>query len=117
MAGADNFGLSLHQRAIGDRAIAEESAKREHLVVSLSGAHAYGFASPDSDLDLKAIHIAPTRALVGLGHAPSDANRMEVIEGVEIDYTSNELSGALRGMLKGNGNYLERILGHLQPRT
>ena len=46
------FGLSPHQRAVGDRVIVEESAKREHLVVYLSGAHAYGFPSPDSDLDL-----------------------------------------------------------------
>jgi uncharacterized protein len=36
---------------------------------------------------------------------------MEVIEGVEIDYTSNELGAALRGLVKGNGNYLERVLG------
>jgi hypothetical protein len=34
-----------------------------------------------------------------------------VIDGVEIDYTSNELGAALRGLLKGNGNYLERVLG------
>jgi predicted nucleotidyltransferase len=80
-------------------------------VVALSGAHAYGFPSPDSDLDLKAIHIAPTRSLLGLSDAPPARDRQEVIEGVEIDYTSNELGAALRGLLKGNGNYLERILG------
>jgi predicted nucleotidyltransferase len=36
---------------------------------------------------------------------------MEIVDGVEIDYTSNELASALRGLLKGNGNYLERMLG------
>ena len=30
---------------------------------------------------------------------------------MEIDYTSNELEMALAGILKGNGNYLERVLG------
>jgi predicted nucleotidyltransferase len=108
---ADTFDLSPHQRAIGDRVIAEESAKREHLVVYLSGAHAYGFPSPDSDLDLKAIHIAPTRALVGLSPPQPTFDRVEVIEGVEIDYTSNELTHALGGILDGNGNFLERVLG------
>jgi uncharacterized protein len=103
--------LTPRQRTIAERVIAEESREREHLVVYLSGAHAYGFPSPDSDLDLKAIHIAPTRSLVGLrGESPA-RDRMEVIEGVEIDYTSNELAHALRGVLQGNGNFIERILG------
>ena len=51
--------LDPRQLAAADRLLDEESAKRRHLVVSLSGAHAYGFPSPDSDLDLKAIHLAP----------------------------------------------------------
>lgn len=84
---------------------------REHVVVYLSGAHAYGFPSPDSDLDLKAIHIAPTEALLGLAPVVLTYDRAEVIEGVEIDYTSNELASALAGILLGNGNFLERILG------
>lgn len=57
--------LDPRQRAAADRLLNEESAHRRHLVVSLSGAHAYGFPSPDSDLDLKAVHIAPTEALLG----------------------------------------------------
>jgi RNA repair pathway DNA polymerase beta family len=32
------------------RVLREEEARREHIVVYLSGAHAYGFPSPDSDL-------------------------------------------------------------------
>lgn len=93
----------------------EEQAKREHVVVCLSGAHAYGFPSPDSDLDLKAIHIAPSRELLGLTVPRVTFDRMEVIDGVEIDYTSNEVAGVLAGLLKGNGNYLERIVGKLLP--
>src|ERR1700746_3370175 len=38
----ESWGLTSHQRVIGDRVIAEESTKREHLVIYLSGAHAYG---------------------------------------------------------------------------
>ena len=106
--------LTPHQRAMMDRAIAEEEAKRHHLVIALSGAHAYGFPSPDSDLDLKCVHVAPTSSLVGLDPPEESAgDRIEVIDGVELDYGSNELAAVLRGAIKGNGNYLERILGEL----
>ena len=93
--------LDPHAQRIAETVLREEERKRRHLVVALSGAHAYGFPSPDSDLDLKAIHIAPTRSLLGLSDVPSTSDRMEVIEGVEIDYTSNELGAALRGLVKG----------------
>ena len=112
-----SFGLSEHQRAIGDRVVAEESAKREHLVIYLSGAHAYGFPSPDSDLDLKCIHVAPTGALVGFAPPNPTFDRAEIIEEVEIDYTSNELALALGGILGGNGNFLERVLGRTALET
>ncbi|MBX7113535.1 MAG: nucleotidyltransferase domain-containing protein [Myxococcaceae bacterium] len=107
--------LTPHQTAVAEKFLAEESAKRRHLVISLSGAHAYGFPSPDSDLDLKAIHIAPTRELLGLSPEPSPVQRMEIIDGVELDYSSNELQHVLKSVLNGNGNYVERVLGHLQP--
>jgi uncharacterized protein len=107
--------LSPEQIAIAERVLREEEGAREHLVVSLCGAHAYGFPSPDSDLDLKAIHVAPTRALLGLRPPQGSASRMEFIDGVEIDYSSNEIGPVLVGVLQGNGNYLERILGALVP--
>ena len=103
--------LDGHPRAVMDRVLDEEATRRRHLVVALSGAHAYGFPSPDSDLDLKAVHLAPTERFLGLDKPKEAIDRLEVIEGVEIDYTSNEIGGVLRGVLSGNGNYLERILG------
>jgi predicted nucleotidyltransferase len=103
--------LTAHQNAVAERVLAEESARRTHLVVALSGAHAYGFPSPDSDLDLKAIHIDPTRRLLGVVPGRSTFDRLEVLDGVEIDYTSNELQMVVLGLLQGNGNYLERVLG------
>ena len=103
--------LTTQQLDVARRVLAEESAARDHVVVYLSGAHAYGFPSPDSDLDLKAIHVAPTRALLGLGQIAPTHDRAEVLDEVEIDYTSNELGHALRGILQGNGNFLERVLG------
>ena len=103
--------LTEAQRESSRAVIARESERRRHVVVALSGAHAYGFPSPDSDVDLKAIHVAPTAQLVGLRPAAPPADRIEVLDGVEMDYTSNELGGVLAGIVKGNGNYLERVLG------
>jgi predicted nucleotidyltransferase len=109
MDGVDR--LSARELDVARAVIAEEATRREHLVVALSGAHAYGFPSPDSDLDLKAIHIASTASLLGLSPKPGTRERQGFVDGVEIDYTSNEVGQALSGMLQGNGNYLERVLG------
>lgn len=106
-----------HQQSVADRVLDEEGVRRQHVVIALSGAHAYGFPSPDSDLDLKGIHVAPTSALVGLRTPNHTAERMEVIDGVEIDYSSNELGMALASILKANGNFLERVLGRCTMRT
>jgi predicted nucleotidyltransferase len=84
------------------------------LSVGVTGAHYYGFPSPDSDLDLKGVHATDTREVVSL-RPPADAiDYQGPFEGVEIDYTSHELATALRLLLKGNGNVLERILSPFQ---
>jgi predicted nucleotidyltransferase len=103
--------LSDAQVAEATTFLAARSAERRHVVVYLSGAHAYGFPSPDSDLDLKAIHLAPLEDLCSLHPKLGGAERTEFPNGVELDYSSNELGSVLHGCLKGNGNYLERILG------
>ncbi|HWO21970.1 MAG TPA: nucleotidyltransferase domain-containing protein [Kofleriaceae bacterium] len=105
--------LTPAQAEVARRWLAERERDRRHLVIYLSGAHAYGFPSPDSDLDLKCVHIAPTAELVGLSPPDDPPDRIEIVDGVELDYGSNELAGVLRGALKGNGNYLERLLGDL----
>lgn len=105
--------LTATQAEIARQFLAARAAERHHLVVYLSGAHAYGFPSPDSDLDLKCVHIARTRDLVGLMPIDDARDRLEIIDGVELDYGSNELAQSLRGAIKGNGNFLERLFGEL----
>jgi len=105
--------LSAHQQLVARAYLAAREAERRHLVIYLSGAHAYGFPSPDSDLDLKCVHVAPTADLVGLVPVGDPGDRIEIVDGVELDYGSNELGPVLQGVLKGNGNYLERIFGEL----
>jgi hypothetical protein len=88
--------LTAEQLTVMKRVLDEEEARREH-VIHLSGAHAYGFPSPDSDLDLKAIHIANTADLLGFEPPAPTIDRAEIIDSVEVDYTSNELAHALVG--------------------
>jgi predicted nucleotidyltransferase len=103
--------LSPAQARVARAVLDEESTRRRHIVVYLSGAHAYGFPSPDSDLDLKGIHLAATESFLGLRPPQLTYDRMGFVDDIEIDYTSNELGPALAGILKGNGNFLERVLG------
>jgi predicted nucleotidyltransferase len=108
---AARAGLPPQALDVVARFLDEEAGRREHVVVYLSGAHAYGFPSPDSDVDLKCVHLAPAERFLGLLPPEPVVDRVEVIDGVEVDYTSNELGRALQGLLKGNGNFLERVLG------
>lgn len=105
--------LTPKQQDVTKAFLDERERERTHLVIYLSGAHAYGFPSPDSDLDLKCVHIAPTRELVGLEVNEDAPERIDVVDGVELDYGSNELAPVLRGIIRGNGNFIERILGDL----
>lgn len=99
--------------AVGRRFLAAQGP-RGALAVGVTGAHYYGFPSPDSDLDLKGVHVAPTREVVSLRPPPGAIDFLGRFEGREIDFTSHELVDALRLLLKGNGNILERILSPLQ---
>jgi predicted nucleotidyltransferase len=52
------------------------------LFATISGAHLYGFPSPDSDYDLRGVHILPVRELVGLDTGPEtiEVSRKDAIE-------------------------------------
>ena len=49
------------------RFIAKNPPPGEMLLCALTGSHIYGFSSGDSDLDLKGVHYAHTRELLGFG--------------------------------------------------
>ncbi|NVB37908.1 nucleotidyltransferase domain-containing protein [Pseudenhygromyxa sp. WMMC2535] len=98
------------QRAAAGQVLREALEARELLVVSLCGAHAYGFASADSDVDLKGVWVAPARRLLGFAGVPGAVDRQEWVGEVEVDFTVNELGQAALGVLKGNGNMIERIM-------
>ncbi len=80
----------------------------------VTGAHYYGFPSADSDVDLKGIHLAPTRDLLGLSRPKETHDVTEIYEDVEHDLTTHELGKAFALLVRGNGNILERILTPIQ---
>ena len=84
------------------------------LLCAVTGSHLYGFPSPDSDIDMKGIHLAPTAQVLGLRSPPETHDRLLEHEGVECDLTTHEAAFALRLLLKGNGNMLERLTSPLQ---
>lgn len=86
--------------------------KAKMLFGVLSGAHAYGFASPDSDLDLRACHVLPTKALLGL-RKPRDIIERKLELEQKAELVSYELEKFLSLMLKPNGNVLENLFAPL----
>ena len=46
------------------------------IFATISGAHLYGFPSPDSDIDLRGCHLLPLRAVVGLGQLHAGLTRL-----------------------------------------
>ena len=72
---------------------AEIIATLPHPVIfaTVSGAHLYGFASTDSDLDLRAAHLLPAHEVVGLHTGPSTVQSGGFRDGVELDVVSHDL--------------------------
>jgi predicted nucleotidyltransferase len=94
---------------LGRRFFAQNPPPGRVLLCAVTGSHHYGFPSPDSDIDLKGIHLAHTDALLGLHEPPDTHDKLEVFEGTECDLTTHEAAKAIRLVLRGNGNMLERI--------
>lgn len=87
------------------------------LFATISGAHLYGFASPDSDYDLRGCHILPAREVLGL-HATKDTiEQAGIREGTEIDLVTHDAAKFFRLLLKKNGYVLEQLLSPLVIQT
>ena len=87
------------------------------LFATISGAHLYGFPSPDSDYDLRGCHVLPVREVIGL-----DAGR-ETIETAtrdgdfELDLVTHDAKKFFALLLKKNGYVLEQVYSPLIVHT
>ena len=70
------------------------------LFATVSGAHLYGFPSPDSDYDLRGAHVLPAREIFSLADPRETVESAGVVQGVEIDLVTHDVAKFFRLMLK-----------------
>ena len=87
------------------------------LFATISGAHLYGFPSPDSDFDLRGVHILPVREVVGLDTGQETIELSTTLAGREIDLVSHDAKKFFLMLLKKNGYVLEQLYSPLIVRT
>ena len=83
------------------------------VFATVSGAHLYGFASRDSDVDLRGVHLLPAEDVVGLRTGPQTLDRSWVRDGIEMDLVTHDLAKFARLLLRRNGYVLEQLLSPL----
>ncbi|WP_407569458.1 DNA polymerase beta superfamily protein [Deinococcus altitudinis] len=79
------------------------------MFASVSGAHLYGFASPDSDWDLRGVHILPASEVLGLALPRETVDSDRVVDGLELDLVTHDVRKFMGLMLKPNGYVLEQL--------
>ena len=95
-------------------------AVKEHpyalLFATVSGAHLYGFPSPDSDYDLRGVHILPAEEVLGLF---PDRETIEISkkEDIELDLVTHDVQKFFGLLLKANGYVLEQLYSPLVVHT
>lgn len=87
------------------------------LFATVSGAHLYGFPSPDSDFDLRGAHVLPLERLVGLEVREETIQDSRVMEGLEMDIVSHDVRKFFKLLLKKNGYVLEQLFSPLVVHT
>ena len=83
------------------------------LFATFSGAHLYGFPSPDSDFDLRGVHVLPPREVVGLLPLRETIESTGWREGLEIDLVTHDAKKFFNMVLKRNGYVLEQLFSPL----
>ena len=87
------------------------------LFVTISGAHLYGFPSPDSDFDLRGVHVLPVREVVGLDAGRETVESSGVRDGLEIDFVTHDAKKFFGLLLRKNGYVLEQLYSPLVVKT
>src|SRR5882762_4118997 len=87
------------------------------LFATISGAHLYGFPSPDSDFDLRGAHVLPLEKVIGLDARDETVEDSRVIEGLEMDIVSHDVRKFFGLVLKKNGYVLEQLFSPLIVQT
>lgn len=97
-----------------DRGHLVDVARRgpEPIFATISGAHLYGFASPDSDVDLRGAFMLPASELLGL-HPPNETITIEDKTTIDLDWVAHDIRKFARLMTNHNGYVLEQLFSPL----
>ena len=87
------------------------------LFATVSGAHLYGFPSPDSDYDLRGVHVLPADNVVGLDDGPFTIEVAENQPDLELDLVTHDVKKFFDLLLRRNGYVLEQLLSPLVVHT
>ena len=87
------------------------------LFATVSGAHLYGFPSPDSDYDLRGAHILPVHEVVGLDPGRETIEISQANDVLELDLVTHDIRKFFLMLLKKNGYVLEQLLSPLVVHT
>jgi uncharacterized protein len=97
-----------------------KAAVREHryplLFATISGAHLYGFPSPDSDWDLRGVHILPAEKVLGLLSLEQTVEFSQDDQ-IELDLVTHDVLKFFKMLLRPNGYVLEQLLSPLVVHT
>ena len=87
------------------------------LFATISGAHLYGFPSPDSDFDVRGVHVLPLVDCIGLKPRRETVEKSGLYDGLEIDLVTHDAAKFFALMLKKNGYVMEQVLSPLVVHT
>lgn len=87
------------------------------LFASVSGAHLYGFPSPDSDFDLRGCHLLPLREVVGLKDPHDTIQQAGLRDGLDMDIVTHDAKKFFEIVLKRSGEVLEQVFSPLIVHT
>ena len=96
-----------------------ETARRPYplLFATVSGAHLYGFPSPDSDYDLRGVHVLPAAEVVGILPRRETIQSSGLRNGIEMDFVTHDILKFFTLLLKRNGYVLEQMYSPLVVHT
>ncbi len=86
------------------------------VFATISGAHLYGFPSPDSDWDIRGVHVLPVREVLGL-YDTRDTIEQGAKSPVELDVVTHDVKKFFGLLLKRNGYVLEQLYSPLIVKT
>jgi predicted nucleotidyltransferase len=98
-----------------DQKLAAIAAQQPYplLFATISGAHLYGFPSPDSDYDLRGVHILPLPEVIGLQPKKETLEISRIQDGLELDLVTHDIAKFFTLLLRPNGYVLEQLYSPL----